>query len=60
MVAPDSVRFSDPLQKNVTGAMGGTVGMMAMGSDMMKMMELSIPVHDRMAELLAVLARACA
>lgn len=56
----DEVRFADPLQKNVRAGMGGMVGMMAMGSDMGRMMELSIPVHDRMAELLATLARACA
>jgi hypothetical protein len=38
--------------------MGGTVGMMAVGLDYGKFMQLSIPIHDRIAELLAVAMRA--
>lgn len=59
-VYPDEVRFADPMQKNVRAGMGGTLGQMAVASNMEKTMELSIPVHDRIAELLATLARAAA
>jgi hypothetical protein len=59
IVYPDRVVFSDPLQKNMTAGMGGTFSMMAMGSNMTRFMEMTIPVHDRVAELLAVTARAC-
>ena len=57
-VAPQQVVFSDPMQKNVRAGMGGTIGMMATGGNMERHMELSIPVHDRIAELLATVARA--
>jgi hypothetical protein len=49
--------FSDPMQKNVNAGIGGTVGQMAIGLDIMKRTELMIPVHDRMAELIAVAQR---
>jgi hypothetical protein len=52
--------FADPIQKNMQAAMGGMVGNMAMGFDYGKRTELSIPVHDRVAELLATLVRATA
>jgi hypothetical protein len=52
------VRFSDPFQKNLLAGMGGTFGRMAMGSDMNKAMDLQIPVHDRIAQLLGVTVRA--
>jgi hypothetical protein len=51
------VFFSDPMQKNVNAGVGGTVGQMAIGLDIMKRTELMIPVHDRMAELIAVAQR---
>lgn len=60
IVAPDEILFSDPTQQNMQAGMGGTVGAMAIGFDMTKMMELQVPVHDRMAELLAITARASA
>ncbi len=50
--------FSDPQQKNMLAAMGGTVGSMAIGFDYGKRMDLSIPLHDRMSELLAMALRA--
>ncbi len=60
VVAPDEIFFSDPTQKNMQAGMGGTVGAMAVGFDMAKSMELQVPVHDRIAELLAIAARASA
>jgi hypothetical protein len=59
-VHPDRIEFSDPSQKNMTAGMGGTIGMMAMGSNMTRWMEMTIPVHDRIAQLLGTTARACA
>jgi hypothetical protein len=52
--------FADPEQNNMTAAMGGMTGNMALGFDIGKRIELSIPVHDRVAELMATLARAAA
>jgi hypothetical protein len=52
--------FADPSQNNMQAAMGGMVGSMAMGFDYGKRIELGIPVHERIAELLATLARATA
>jgi hypothetical protein len=52
--------FNDPSYSNLTAAMGGMVGNMAMGFDYGKRTELTIPVHDRVAELLATLLRATA
>jgi len=52
--------FNDPSFKNMTAAMGGMVGSMAMGFDMTKRTEAGIPVHERVAELLATLARTTA
>lgn len=49
--------FADPMQKNMTAAMGGMVGQMAMGFDYAKRMDMSLPVHDRMSELLALAVR---
>jgi hypothetical protein len=57
-VARNEVYFSDPFQKNLRAGMGGTLGAMATGLDYGKMMDLSIPVHDRITELLAVAMRA--
>lgn len=59
-VYPDRIVFADPVQKNMTAGMGGTIGMMAMGGDMTRWMEMTIPVHDRIAQLLGTAARACA
>jgi hypothetical protein len=50
--------FSDPMQKNMNAGMGGTVGSMAIGFDMAKRFEISMAVHDRIAELLALAVRA--
>ena len=50
--------FADPLQKNMNAAMGGMVGQMALGFDYGKRLEMSIPVHDRMSELIALSVRA--
>lgn len=59
LVHNDKIVFSDPTQKNMNAGMGGTVGTMAVATDMMKTMELTIPVHDRMAQILGTVARAC-
>jgi hypothetical protein len=50
--------FADPMQKNVNAALGGTVGQMAIGFDYAKRMDLSVPVHERMSEILAMSVRA--
>ncbi|CAN5666486.1 hypothetical protein BH09MYX1_BH09MYX1_50630 [soil metagenome] len=50
--------FSDPSQKNMNAGMGGTVGQMAMGFDIAKRMDLSVGVHERISELLALAVRA--
>ena len=55
-----SAVFADPLQKNMNQAMGGMVGNMALGFDLAKRMDLSVPVHDRMSEILAHAVRASA
>jgi hypothetical protein len=52
--------FADPNQHNMNAAMGGSVGSMALGFDYGKRLELGIPVHDRVADLLALLTRATA
>lgn len=49
--------FADPMQKNMNAGMGGMVGSMAMGFDYGKRMDMSIPVHDRMSEILALAVR---
>jgi len=59
VVDRDRVVFADPLHKNLSAGMGGYLGAIAMGTDMMKWMEMAIPVHDRMAQLLATTGRAC-
>ncbi|MFC1643193.1 hypothetical protein ACFL5O_11005 [Myxococcota bacterium] len=59
-VTADGARFNDPSYANVQAAMGGMIGSMAMGFDYGKRTELSIPVHDRVAEVLATLVRATA
>lgn len=60
VVTRSEVRFADPLQKNIRAAMGGMVGAMAMGTDLSRQMEMTIPIHDRVAELCATIARAAA
>jgi hypothetical protein len=52
--------FNDPGQENVQAAMGGMVGNMALGFDIAKRLELMIPVHDRVSDLLLTLIRATA
>lgn len=59
-VVGDQGGFADPAMKNMNAAMGGTIGNMAIGFDFGKRLELSIPVHERVAELIATLGRACA
>jgi hypothetical protein len=59
-VTREGAWFADPAQSNMQAAMGGTIGSMAMGFDYGKRMDLTIPVHDRVAELLAALVRAAA
>lgn len=41
------VAFADPMQKNMNSALGGV------GFDIAKRLEMSAPVHDRIAEILA-------
>lgn len=50
--------FADPMQKNMNAAMGGMAGQMALGFDYAKRMDMSIPVHDRISNLLAMAVRA--
>lgn len=57
VVRPHEAFFSDPMQKNLLAGAGGMVGSMAAGFDVQKRLELAIPVHDRMAELLALAVR---
>ncbi|MEZ4362135.1 MAG: hypothetical protein R3B48_18245 [Kofleriaceae bacterium] len=59
-VYPDQIVFADPAQKNLTAAMGGMVGTMSMATNPGKMMELTIPVHDHVAQVLATVFEACA
>jgi hypothetical protein len=59
-VTAHGATFADPSNHNMTAAMGGMIGSMAIGFDYAKRMELSIPVHDRIADLLAILVRATA
>lgn len=59
-VTRDGVTFNDPGMTNIHAAMGGVVGNAALGFDVGKRLELTIPVHERVAELLATLARATA
>jgi hypothetical protein len=59
-ITPRGAFFADPTHKNMQAAMGGALGSMAMGFDISKRMELSIPVHDRVGDLLATLVRASA
>lgn len=59
-VTAEGACFADPGCHNLQAAMGGMIGNMAMGFDYGKRTELGIPVHDRVAELLATLVRATA
>jgi hypothetical protein len=52
--------FADPSNQNMTAAMGGGIGSMALGFDYAKRLELGIPVHDRVGDLFAALIRATA
>jgi hypothetical protein len=58
-VHQDRVLFADPLQKNMLAGMGDTIDQMRLGADMNRTMELTIPVHDRMAHILSTTARQC-
>lgn len=57
-VDAEAAVFTDPFQKNITAALGGMVGQMAMGLDYGRRMDMSIPVHERMSEILALAIRA--
>jgi hypothetical protein len=59
-VTDREVFFADPFQKNMTAAMGGMVGQMSIGFDYGRMFDATIPVHEQMAEIVAVTARASA
>ena len=59
-VYPDQIRYADPNQKNISAVMGGMVGAMSMATNPAKMMELTIPVHDHLAQVLATTYQACA
>ena len=58
LVSTDGVYFNDPQNKNLHAAMGGTVGMMANAFDVNKGVDLWMPVHDRIAELLVAALQA--
>ncbi|MGZ3423145.1 MAG: hypothetical protein ACXVEE_35110 [Polyangiales bacterium] len=51
-VTPDSVRMSDPQQKNTLAMMGGTYGAMQYAGNPGKAFEVTLPVHDRIATIL--------
>lgn len=53
-VLPDSVRMSDPQQKNTLDMMGGTYGAMKYAGNPGAAFEVTLPVHDRMAYLMYV------
>jgi hypothetical protein len=55
-VLPDRVTLSDPLQRNLQASMGGAIGAMAAGYDMNTMMQATIPMHTRIADLLYLAA----
>jgi hypothetical protein len=59
-VTRDGATFADPGQANMQAAMGGTIGNMATGFDHAKRLDLTTPVHERVADLLATLVRATA
>jgi hypothetical protein len=59
-VTADGSCFNDPSYSNITAAMGGMVTNMAMGFDYGKRTEMTIPVHERVAELLGTLVRTTA
>lgn len=59
-VDPSGAVFADPMQKNMNAGLGGTIGNMAVGFDIARRMELSVPVHDRVCEILAMSLRAAA
>lgn len=56
-VRESDVYFADPFQKNIRAGMGGTLGAMAIGTDYGKFVDSTIPVHERMGQLLALAAR---
>jgi hypothetical protein len=56
----DQVRFADPMQKNLMSMLGGTLGATAIGGNVGKALELQIPVHDLIAQILATTYQACA
>ena len=57
-VTSKGVRFSDPMQKNLLAAMGGKMGAMTIGTDFAAAFQLTLPVHEQIAELLALSVRA--
>jgi hypothetical protein len=59
-ITPQGACFNDPSFKNMTAAIGGMVGGMALGFDVGKRLDAGTPVHERVAELLGTLARSTA
>lgn len=59
-VDAQGVVFSDPFRENILAALGGSVGVMMVGANPRAMMQMILPVHDRVSWLSATLARACA
>jgi len=55
-VVPDSVRMSDPQQKNTLDMMGGTYGAMKYAGNPGAAFEVTLPVHDRMASIMHLAA----
>lgn len=55
-VVPDSIRISDPQQKNTLDMMGGTYGAMKYAGNPGAAFEVTMPVHDRMATILHLAA----
>ena len=58
VVTPTEVSFSDPRQKNLLAAVGGTIGAWATGMDTSKMLDMTAPMHVRLCDIVAIAARA--
>ena len=56
-VGEQGVYFSDPFQKNLLSKMGGAAGVVALGGNMGKTLELSVEIHDRIGNLMVLAHR---
>ncbi|MBI3072169.1 MAG: hypothetical protein HYY84_08620 [Deltaproteobacteria bacterium] len=56
-VLSDRVWFADPLMNNLRAAYGGNAGMMAAANNPGRLLELSTPFHNHVADLLVAVAR---